>query len=297
MSIQSAILKNSMYMFLNGSGGVCQVDLEANQVVSLPQEISSMTLINLSVNLTKYFVDATNNTFGLNGVMYSIPIGTYTYNEIALEINALLTAAQPVVPPVPPATTSVITPVVAVVYDPNTNQFNFTFATSTSLTFVNRSYYTLGFLSTDTPSGTSFTSTQILDAWQGVKCCFIRVKGVSHFVNGNISNFTGNMGQTEITDILTMIPINEVNPFCTLHYINMSNNYEMFFTENKIDQLVFTFTDEYNNVLTYLNNFTLGIKINTYAYDNSQERLLNGVLSIFNYLKMMFLSYSLYKKR
>ncbi len=61
MSIQSNILKNSMYVCLNGTGGTCTIDIGANQIMCLPQEICSMTLVNLSVNLTyeMYFIDTT----------------------------------------------------------------------------------------------------------------------------------------------------------------------------------------------------------------------------------------------
>ncbi len=43
----------------------------------------------------------------------------------------------------------------------------------------------------------------------------------------------------------------------------------MYFNENQINNLQITFTDEYDNVLNYLNNFTVGIRINTYVYDNT----------------------------
>lgn len=37
----------------------------------------------------------------------------------------------------------------------------------------------------------------------------------------------------------------------------------MFFNENQINNLQITFTDENNNVLNYLNNFTVSLRINT----------------------------------
>lgn len=306
MSIQANVLKNSMYLFLNGTGGSCQIELGANQVMCLPQEICSMTLMNLSVNLTKYFIDTTNNSFALNGTTYSVTPGTYTYNQIALTINALVngaTTAAQITAFINNALAQGGTPYTTVVsYNPNTNRFDFTFATFTTITFVNNSSNTLGFNPTDTPSGLTFSSSKVLDAWNQVKCVFLRVRGVSHFLNGNISNFDGanllttGVPETEITDILSMIPISQTSPFTTLHYTNSGSTYEMYFNENQVNNLQITFTDEYGNLLSYLNDFTLGIRINTYVYDNSTEKQLNEISKITSLLKMMFLSYALNRK-
>jgi len=298
MSIQSNILKNSMYVWLNGTGGTCTIDIGANQIMCLPQEICSMTLVNLSVNLTKYFIDTTNNSFALNGVIYTIVPGTYTYNEIALAINAMVNAnAVVTVPPTLPVSSALVA------YNVNTNRFDFTFSVTTALTFVNNSSNTLGFNPTDLPSGLTFSSSKILDAWNQVKCIFVRVRGVAHFLNGNISNFDGaslsqtGVPETEVTDILSMIPMNQVSPFTTLHYVNMGSSYEMFFNENNVTNLKITFTDEYGNILTYLNDFTVGIRINTYVYDNSGEKELSELSKIYNLLRVMFLSWALNKKK
>lgn len=270
-------LVSTKYLFLNGLNGELTIDLDADQISCLPNQILSLNLTDLSVTISQYFINDDNNVINFKNTVTNttqniiIPPGTYMNWELAETITRLY-------------------PTCNVTYDFNKNKFIFNFTDNHEIEFQNISAYTFGFSILDNPSGTTITSTKQIDPRNGVNNIVVRLDGIQCY-GGNLDNFTDNTVQP--SNILGLIPLTNTDPFTTIQYTSHDNIYEIYIDNNKIDKFRITFTDNLNNVLKELKTFTLSIRINTYKFnENRTEKLIESLL---NHTKLNFLSNQLNK--
>jgi hypothetical protein len=171
-------------------------------------------------------------------------------------------------------------PSVTYTYDNHTNRAVFKFATSHAISFVNNSYQTFGFDSTDIPSGTTITSTNQLDLKGGVNQLVLHAAGVSTTACWNVDNFSSDqMLKYKPSDVQAVIPF-DTSPFTVLHWQNPGNQFEMFLNERNISRLQIPIKDIYGNDLTYLNPYTITFLVRIYKKNvqGGQNRTV-GILS------------------
>jgi hypothetical protein len=156
----------------------------------------------------------------------TVPPGNYTYRDLCRTVSRLY-------------------PSVTCTYDNYTNRAVFKFSSPHAISFVNNSYQTFGFNSSDLPSRTSIVSTNQLDLKGGVNQLVLHAAGVSTTACWNVDNFSSDQDlKCKPSDVLTVIPFDRA-PFTVLHWQNPGNQFEMFLNERNISRLQIIIKDIY----------------------------------------------------
>jgi hypothetical protein len=173
-------------------------------------------------------------------------------------------------------------------YDNHTNRAVFKFATPHAISFINNSYQTFGFNSSDLPSGTTITSTNQLDLKGGVNQLVLHAAGVSTTACWNVDNFSSDQDlKCKPSDVLAVIPF-DTAPFTVLHWQNPGNQFEMFLNERNISRLQIIIKDIYGNDITYLNPYTITFLVRIYkkSVQDGQNRTVGILSEILDYTKL-----------
>jgi hypothetical protein len=171
-------------------------------------------------------------------------------------------------------------------YDNHTNRAVFKFATPHAISFINNSYRTFGFNSTDLPSETTITSTNQLKG--GVNQLVLHAAGVSTTACWNVDNFSSDQDlKCKPSDVLAVIPF-DTAPFTVLHWQNPGNQFEMFLNVRNISRLQIIIKDIYGNDITYSNPYTITflVRICRKNAQDGQNRTVGILSGILDYTKL-----------
>jgi hypothetical protein len=165
------------------------------------------------------------------------------------------------------------------------NKFRFTFDEQYTLAFNDRSYELLGF-SNEIHSGNVIESDKVLNPFGVLDNICIHLKGVQPYRAYNLDNMEGS--EVVVSDLLCAIPFTSA-PYDMYSWTNTGNQYQMYIYDQSLQSLGFKISDFRNEALTYLPNFTMTLKVETYqTYDEDES--LQTLKKILEYTKMNFLS-------
>jgi hypothetical protein len=85
----------------------------------------------------------------------------------------------------------------------------------------------------------------------------IYITGITCY-NQNISNITNN--QFELSNLVAIINRADVLPYGNINYVEINNNNQILLGNKKITNLNIKITDEFGNLLTDLDNWTMTLK-------------------------------------
>jgi hypothetical protein len=200
-------------------------------------EFLRFTLTNLQINQSYYTVSSDSNNFTIIDVAtqasYQIVLnpGTYTIEQLAYAINALFPSIQ-------------------VGYNSAGNLFTFSSSTAYQFVFTSNIATLMGFNVTDTPTGTSFTSTRpILPRL--INELVVHLRGVTPALGRYpMSNFQSNTLQP--TNILG-VPAIASFPFDVVTYHDSGvRGFSLTVQEKKISSIQLRLSDSTNRDLTYV---------------------------------------------
>lgn len=277
-----SVLINSQYLFLrsaqtNSYDSVFEFDTDV--LTAMPEHQMSLTVVDFTMQIQYYVVNSLNNQLIFTDVSNSshttitVPPGNYSYRDLCLAVSRLYTG-------------------LTCTYDNHTNRAIFTFTTPHAISFINNSYQTFGFNSTDVPSGTIITSSNQLDLKGGVNQLVLHAAGVSTTACWNVDNFSSKDDlKCKPSDVLAVIPF-DTAPFTVLHWQNPGNQFEMLLNEKNISRLQITIQDIYGNDLTYLNSYTITFLVRIYKKNvqDGQNRTLSILSEILDYTKLSLIT-------
>jgi hypothetical protein len=114
----------------------------------------------------------------------------------------------------------------------------------------------------------------------------VHLSGVQPYRAYNLDNMVSS--DVVVSDLICAIPFT-TSPYDMLNWVNVGNQYQMYTQDKSIQSLNFKITDFKNVLLTYLPNFTMTLKVETYkTYDEDES--LQTLKNILEYTKMNFLS-------
>lgn len=234
----------------------------------------SFTVVDFTMQIQYYVVNNLNNqlTFidaAAHSTTITVPPGNYSYRDLCLTVSCLY-------------------PGVTCTYDNHTNRVVFKFSTPHAISFVNNSYQTFGFNSTDLPSGTTITSTNQLDLKGGVNQLVLHAARVSTTACWNVDNFSSDQDlKCKPSDVLAVIPF-DTAPCTVLHWQNPGNQFEMFLNERNMSRLEIIIKDIYGNDITYLNPYTITFLVRIYKKNvqDGQNRTVGILSEILDYTKI-----------
>jgi hypothetical protein len=211
------VLINSQYLFLRSAQTNSYdfvFEFDTNVMTAMPEHQMSLTVVDFTMQIQYYVVNSLNNqlTFidaAAHSTTITVPPGNYSYRDLCLTVIRLYTG-------------------VTCTYENHTNRVVFKFATPHAISFINNSYQTFGFNSTDLPSGTTITSTNQLDLKGGVNQLVLHAAGVSTTACWNVDNFSSDQDlKCKPSDVLAVIPF-DTAPFTVLHWQNPGNHLKCF---------------------------------------------------------------------
>jgi hypothetical protein len=85
----------------------------------------------------------------------------------------------------------------------------------------------------------------------------IYITGITCY-NQNISNLTNN--QFKLSNLVAIINRADVLPYGNINYVEINNNNQILLGNKKITNLNIKITDEFGNLLTDLDNWTMSLK-------------------------------------
>jgi hypothetical protein len=272
------VLVNSQYLFLrsaqtNSYDSVFEFDTDV--MTAMPEHQMSLTVVDFTMQIQYYVVNELNNqlsfTIVASGVSSTIavPPGNYSYRDLCLTVSRLYNG-------------------LTCTYDNYTNRAVFTFATPHTISFIDNSYQTFGFNSTDVPSGATIVSSNQLDLKGGVNQVVLHASGVSTTACLNVDNFSSATNlRCKPSNVLAVIPF-DTAPFTVLHWQNPGNQFEMFLNERNISRLQIIIQDIYGNDLTYLNPYTITFLVRIYKKNaqDGQNRSIGLLSEILDYTKL-----------
>jgi hypothetical protein len=221
-------------------------------------EVMAFTLMSFALPYTWYMVNDTNNTFTFTdlGSNWSKTVtlnqGNYPYRKLADAINEEYSG-------------------VFCEYLSPQNKLQFTFNTPHSITFAGKSYQVLGFNSNETPQGSTITSTnQLQQGIQITEIC-LSLMGLAPYRDAFNIDTIGN--SIQISNVLLAMPFS-VNPFEIMTFKNLNNQNTMFVNNKKVNTIRFTITDFDDNFLTFVPDFSMTIRVESFAIDTNGEKMV-----------------------
>lgn len=249
---------------INLPEGQIMVDDPGTQVIRL-------TLISFSVPYSWPQVNAFNNTMTINDIYNNksvtilLPIGIYSYPQLCAAVNSQWGST-------------------IISFDINQLKFIFSSKTILKLTFVNQSYNTYGFSSTDQGiTGMTITSTKCLSEKQ-LQNIYVTIDDIlqsgpsSNFDNISITN-----GMFRQSNILCIIPI-ETEPWGTLYY-NRAENAKMYSIDLNILRLsrfTICLKDGAGNYLYDIPNYEMVIRAEIVNKVNTETQTIVSNLQMIN---------------
>lgn len=255
------------------SGTTYNFDIDfRNQYISCEDdELMSITLLNFNMYCDWYVVNDTNNNFSIRKlsnnetINITIPTGNYPYKTLYQTINLLYGSK-------------------VCNFSKIQNKFFFTFSEPHQITFQDKSKEILGFTN-NAYTGSVIMSDYVLNPTKLLDSICVSMNGVQPYKCYNLSN---NNGFIEISNMLCAIPFVSA-PYDIFTYSNTGDNFKLFVFDKNIQKLSFRITDFDGNDLTYIPEFTMCLKVDTYIEQDEDEQLQVSK-KILEYTKMNFLT-------
>ena len=214
-------------------------------------EEMSLTITNFNTPNIFYNLTANNNYFTkvhIEGGVFTyqtltIPVGIYDVYTLATAINTLITTDA------------------SCEYDNLLNKLTFlskSASYSVWLIFTNGLTKILN-VAIGTPivlSNTTLSYSGLLNLTR-FNYLLIYITGITCY-NQNISNITNN--QFKLSNLVAIINRADVLPYGNINYVEINNNNQILLGNKKITNLNIKITDEFGNLLTDLDNWTLTLK-------------------------------------
>lgn len=213
----------------------------------------SLTITNFNTQNLFYNINQSNNLFNFsvlkNGVLTSatmtIPIGVYDVYTFTTAIDALIVAEA------------------HAVYIPLLNKIEFKSKnnnTVISFNFVSEIYKILNLPSSDRTITLIDKNTPMYSGiinMNRFNYLLIYITGITCY-NQNISNITSDV--FKLSNLVAIINRADVLPFGNICYVEMNENNKILLGNKKITNLNIKITNEYGELLTDLDNWTLTLK-------------------------------------
>lgn len=246
----------------------------------------SCEVTDVCMNRSWYTFSATVNSFQVNGVTLSLPVGYYTVASLRSELVILL---------------NTITPGWTVGYTARTNTFTYGPALATpnisyTFTFNNAIAALLGFRVSDTPtvvSGSSMTSylpvKVNLESTVLVHSDLPKTRCAS-LDNAVDANSAPGISVFRESDVLISVPIT-VSGFDNISYTTSGSGiYSADLALNYLHRLRFWVTDELGNPLSLQYDWTLALKLSFTSTSGPKDSLPGDVKRISDDVRLMILS-------
>ena len=256
-----------------------EISIPEKYIMCDNEDIIQITLMNYSTYRSWYTLNTGYNTIAFKNMVstvttnITIPAGNYSYKNLATMISSLY-----------PSTTCT--------WNVSSNKLKFVFVQNHELSFPDQSYQILGFNQGAVVTGTTITSQNVLKPTTYDHIC-IHLKNVTPHMNFNLDNNQGI--DMKVSDILLAMPVTS-QPFDLLVWRNYNNEFPLYIKEKKLSSLRFWFTDYDNNLLTYIPDCQMSIRVDTYRIkDDDNESMKNALNDINKFMKLSFLSQNLEK--
>jgi hypothetical protein len=282
-------LIKTQYIFLNsenrktGTPYDFTIDFPNRYIECEDDEILCVTLMNFNVYCSWYNVNDTNKSFTITRVSnntttnITLPTGNYPFKLLYQTVNAL-------------AGSNICS------FNKIKNKFRFTFDEPHTITFNDTSYELLGFTAGSSPSMTTqigvgqaarwqIESDDFLNPFNELDNLCVHLSGVQPYRSYNLDNMIGT--DVVVSNLLCPIPLTTA-PYDMLNWVNVGNQYQMYIYDKSIQSLNFKLTDFKNEPLTYLPNFNMTLKVETFQTYDEDKRLIT-LKKILEYTKMNFL--------
>ena len=287
------IYVNSAHRNTNDKPYDFEIDIPDGQIrCNVDNEHLSITTVFFKICKQWYYVNSTNNLFAfffyppnsnvLSQASFYIPEGNYTFKRLASKINEFAMG------------------IFTVTYDQNTNKYNFDMPTGWKLDFTSSvsCWYLLGFNKNDIITkqvGVPIVSTNILSIYLSKS---INVKLVNVIPNDAscIENTVENNTATKLgTNILCVA--NDFPPYTSQTYESQdSKKYALDVKNKDIRKLRLQVVDENQELLTFITDYIIVLRIDTISSDKSlEENTLKALQSIEEYQRLKFVSNNLDK--
>lgn len=245
-----------------------------------------ITLTRFASFVDWYSINETNNQFTiirqsqLLNTNITIPTGNYRYSQLASLLSTLYSGWT-------------------VSYDPFKNKLNMDFgAVSHFLSFTGNSWKALGFASNEdiqtSLAGTKhiIRSTYMLKAGTGDDRIILKLRDVTPASGYNYDNYGSEDGKFKTSRILCNIPLNAA-PYTLLQYRDDGDNMSLMVTESVLKRIRFVMTNDEDELMTYITNFHMVVKVDVYDIRDGNEELIPVLKEMSEYSKLNFLSSNL----
>ena len=285
---------NSQYIYINSvnrgvNDSVCDLTVELPEgMIRCNQETESLSIVATHFNITKnwYYINSNNNYLrilnsdGILAFEHYVTPSNYTFKKLASYI------------------TNVVTFAITMSWDSNRNKYIIDMPDGYKLDFRtdNSMYYILGF---DKGSlitkavGQSIISPNILNVYLSHNID-VYLENVSP--DKNVSAIENSSNNTAKPSQCVLTLTNDFPPYTTLNFDNQDNWFRLNIKEKFLNKLRITIRDEYKNLMNFITDYNLVLKIETYSNDNSMEnKKLTALQSIEDYLRLNFVSNNINK--
>lgn len=228
-------------------------------------EIFKISLVSFTTYNDYLQVAGGRDTITKNGVDYTIPHGTYTFQNLSKALRNLFG--------------------VPVVWDTEINAMSFQFSTSTTLKFDGIAY-TLGFDEGITYTGTIITSVRAMKPFQPshIVVHLNNIQPVEEHLN--LSNHTG---EIRVANVLAKVLIN-ASPFQLISYEQVLESDGLYSADNSLQVLEFSLTDNDGNQFVDLPEHELVIRIESIDVNDADTKdMIQELKEIRSTLKDLFM--------
>jgi len=277
-------LDKAQYLFIQSKNRVAgnsydfQITIPDGLIECSEDQYIRITLMNMTVYHSWYGINNGFNTLRFTnlGTMAQttvvIPEGNYAYSKLATTLTSLYTP-------------------LTCVYNSQTNKLQFSFQQATTMDFLDGSYSVLGFANNNPRStmGGIISSDTVLTPTQTTNIC-LNIPNLTPANSLNLQNT--NDGKTKVSNMLLAMPLTS-DPFQLITYNNTYNGESQFglvVYERKLNILRFQFTDFDGNLLTYIPDSTLSLKIEILTDTTQNNQIRDDVREIKNFIRMMLIS-------
>lgn len=242
--------------------------------VNNDDEMLCLTIQSFSTYHSWYMVNDNYNTIKLKNNVSQVETtihienGNYSYKNLSRYINDIYEDGT-------------------VEYNPSTNRFEFTFSQSHTLYFLDKSYSILGFNVGEEPTGTSFTSTNVLKARQSDHICMNILD--LHQVYPNADNIGGVI---KLSNMVMYLPIVSA-PFDLITYENKNDEFSYYVRGNKLNKIHIRVTDLDGETLDYIPEHEFVLRVEVVKTSESTNDVNKALADMNQTLQMILLSLNL----
>jgi len=221
-------------------------DISAREDEEISLTLTSFNTPNIFYNLTeqnnKFYFKTIKGGTTTTATMV-IPVGVYDVYTLALAMDTLIVAQG------------------HITYVPLLNKFSFVKKNNSNIEVFFNIFSDL-YKILNVPPNVDIPMTQDIE-YSGLlnmnrfNYLLIYITGITCY-NQNISNITNN--QFKLSNLVAIINRADVLPYGNINYVEINNNNQILLGNKKITKLNIKITDEFGNLLTDLDNWTLTLK-------------------------------------